>query len=396
MRVKPIGLLFAASVLIINFIIGDYDRADSSLRSFYSQVLSANFQGARKSIDEAIKLWPGNSRYYTWRAYSISQKLPAQCSRGTQSGVALSNENREAVSEAVADYRRALELNSRDAVAHHNLAWLEHLLGDDTTARWDWHEATAIDPDNSVFRLSFGMFLEENGDVQGAAEQYEIAIELSPSILDSQFFVQYRGRSPKAADSVVAHSIAKFESRLEQSNDPILEARLGKLYEFHNLTRSAQLLQDSAQQLPNLPLVWFNLGEIREMQGDPASAADFYAKASAIDSSLAGPFLGMGEIYFKNGQKSVSAYNMREAIKKWERINPITAAHNNRLYPGPPQRIDDLLPTTLLWYISPCEASRAYKTLANLSALNDRSRYLEGANTCEQIPAPHVFLRGNL
>lgn len=52
------------------------------------------------------------------------------------------------------------------------------------------------------------------------------------------------------------------------------------------------------------------------------------------------------------------------ASKKWAHVNPVTAAaHNNRLYGGSPQIIDDLPPTTLVWYVSPCEASAAYRAL---------------------------------
>ena len=95
---------------------------------------------------------------------------------------------------AAADYRRALELNSRDAVAHHNLAWLDHLMGDDREARREWEQAAAIDPGAAIYSLSLGFFLEETGDRGGAARQYVAAIELTPAILDSPFFTRYRDR----------------------------------------------------------------------------------------------------------------------------------------------------------------------------------------------------------
>jgi hypothetical protein len=46
--------------------------------------------------------------------------------------------------EVIADHRRALELNNRDAVAHLDVAWLEHLLGNDAVAGGEWREAVAI------------------------------------------------------------------------------------------------------------------------------------------------------------------------------------------------------------------------------------------------------------
>jgi tetratricopeptide (TPR) repeat protein len=372
-------------VLVLHFVMGDYDEADARLRTFYSQMVAADFAGARRSIDDAIRLWPGNARYYTWRGYVTSQKLPSQCPR---SQAPMAQADRQAASEAIADYRHALELNARDAVARHNLAWLEHLLGDDAAAVRDWRAATVIDPGNAVFHLSYGMFLDETAGPDAAEAEYETAVELSPAILDSPFFTRYRARLPQVADHIVAHCVAKLESRLRQDKDTILEARLGKFYQFTgNPARAAELLEDAARGLPNLPRVWLNLGELREAQGDTATALSCYEKARVIDGGLAAPYLHMGEISLRAGQRTAAADYLRSAVQRWERVNPITAAHNNRLYNGPAQRIDDLLPTTLVWYITPCEASRAWSGLTELFPAN--RTYAARSRTCELLPSPH-------
>jgi tetratricopeptide (TPR) repeat protein len=394
MRMKPIALVLTALVLVLSLAVGDYDRADSNLKAFYGQILAADFTGARRSIDEAIRLWPGNSRYYTWSAYCASQKLPPQCPRAFRGmDSAMSGADQQSARRAIEDYRHALRLNGRDAVAYHNLAWLEHLFGEDTAADKDWREATQVDPDNAVFHLSYGMFLEESGKAQAGKGQFEAAIELSPSIVDSPFFVRYRERYPEAANSIVTDCINKLESRLGRGRDPILEARLGKLYQYtQNWGRSMDLLQDAANKLPNLALVWFNLGEAYAQRGDTAQALDCYKKASFIDGSLARPYLRMGEIYLQNGQKDLARQNLSSAAAKWEHVNPITALHNNRLYNGPRQQIDDLLPTTLVWYTTPCEASRAWRGLSQL--FPQKQEYAVRAQTCEQLPSPHSV--GNL
>jgi tetratricopeptide (TPR) repeat protein len=148
------------------------------------------------------------------------------------------------------------------------------------------------------------------------------------------------------------------------------------------------LLEDAVRQLPNLPLVWFNLGELNEARGNREQALICYQRAQAINASLAGPYLRMGQISLRNGEKDNAVHDLTLAVGRWQRINPITSAHNNRLYAGPVQTIDDLLPTTLVWYISPCEASEAWSGLAQLSP--QRSDYAQRAGTCEQIPAPHA------
>ena len=394
MSIKPITIAVAALVLILQWPTYKYERADEKLGEFYSQIASANFTAARESIEEAIRLWPSNARYYTWRAYLTSQQLPSQClrqSKSTGDNRSMSSLDLQSSREAVADYRHALELNRRDAVAHHNLAWLEHLLGDNTHAADDWKQSTEIDPDNAVFHLSYGMLLEESGDTQAGREQYETAIELAPSILDSQFFIRYHSRYPAAADAIVAHCTTKMESRLQQGDDPILEARLGKLYLYSgSVKRATQLLEDAARQLPNLPLVWFNLGESQQLQGNNVQAMTYYKRANVIDASLARTYLRMGEISLHSGDRNDAIRDLNVALQRWQHMNPITAAHNNRLYGGPRQTIDDLLPTTLVWYVSPCEASESWRALSQL--FPQKSEYAKRVRACEELPAPHADL----
>ena len=393
LAIKPVAIVIGAVVLVLQWPYRIYDRADEKLSEFYSQVASANFIAARESIDEAIRLWPWNPRYYGWRAYVASQQLPSQCTRrskGDDTGI--SGQERNQAQEAAEDYRHALTLNGRDAVAYHNLAWLEHLLGDDVAAASDWRRSVEIDPDNAAFHLSYGMFLEEGGATEAAKEQYESAIELTPSILDSPFFTRYRSRNSAAADSIVRSSITGIETRLGQGNDPILEARLGKLYLYlGDIERSEKLLEDAVKQLPNLPLVWFNLGELNEARGNLEQARICYQRARTIDASLALPYLRLGEMGLRAGEKDSAVNDLTSAIQRWQRINPITSAHNNRLYSGPRQPIDDLLPTTLVWYISPCESSEAWNGLAQIYP--QKHEYAQRTRTCEEIPAPHAGLK---
>jgi tetratricopeptide (TPR) repeat protein len=379
------AIVLALAAGAVSLTLGDHDRAEASLSTFYARVEKADFKAARKSIDEAVRLWPSNARYYTWRGYAASQELPSQC---PAHGVPLDTRTLEHVSQAAADYRHALELNSRDAVAHHNLAWLDHLMGQDREARRGWEKAIAVDPGTAIYHLSLGFFLEETGDSDGAKRQYVAAIELTPAILDSPFFARYRGRLPGWAESVVQEATADTESRLKAGDDPILKARLGKLYLYRgNLQRATELLESAAKDLPNLPMVWFNLGEVRRLQGNREQAWACYQKAEFLDASLAGPTLRIGEMYRQAGQHTPSVESLRSASQKWAHVKPVTAGHNTRLYGGVPQPIDDLLPTTLVWYTTACQASTAYTALAGLFPEN--KLYASRSRTCESLPAPH-------
>jgi tetratricopeptide (TPR) repeat protein len=385
-------MALALAMVPVSLIFGDYDRGEAHLREFYLQMAKADFGGARHSIDEAVRLWPSNARYHAWRGYSMSQNLPSQCSPPATSPDA---KTRELIAAAGAEYRHAIALNSRDAVAHHNLAWLDHLLGQDREARREWEQAVALNPDTATFHLSLGFFLEETGDSDAAQKQYVAAIELAPAILDSPFFVRYHKWAPGRAETTLQLSIQETEARLGNGREPILEARLGKFYQYRgDLNRAAEMLEHAKNELASLPLVWFNLGEVWRFQGKREEAWDCYSKAQFLDGSLAGPPLRMGEMYSEAGQRDRAVGGLRSATQRWARVNPVTAGHNTRLYGGTPQPIDDLLPTTLVWYTSPCEASEAYRLLATLFPEN--RLYRTRSTTCESLPDPHYAMARDL
>jgi tetratricopeptide (TPR) repeat protein len=381
-----VAVALALIVAALSLVFGDYDRAESNLRHFYTQVAAADFVHARQSIDEAVRLWPSNARFYGWRGYVASQELPSQC---PAAGRALDAKTLDQARQAAADYQHALGLNSRDAVARHDLGWLDHLIGQNVEARHQFEQAVAIDPETAVYHLSLGMLLDEVTDPAAADAQYLAAIERTPAMLDSPFFARFRQRSPDRADSVVRQAMSRLEARLARTNDSILKARLGKFHLYRrDLPRAAELLESAAKDLPNLPLVWFNLGEVRRLQGKRDEAWSCYGKAKFLDGTLAGPVLRIAEMYRQAGHRNPAIENFREAARKWSHVNPVTAAHNNRLYGGPPQTIDDLLPTTLVWYASPCEASAAYAALAELMPKN--KLYASRVTTCESLPSPHA------
>jgi tetratricopeptide (TPR) repeat protein len=373
--------VLALAGIAASFVFGDYDSAESNLKSFYSEMAKADFASANRSINEAIRLWPSNARYHSWRGYALSQNLPSQCP-------APDSKTREAAAQAIAEYRRALQLNPRDSVAHHNLGWLDHLLGNNQEAQHEFTQAVTLDPDTAIYHLSLGLFLQEFGDSETANRQYLAALELSPAILDSPFFTRYRARFPERAQALVTEATTQTETHLGNSNDPILKARLGKFYLYHaDFPRAAELLRSSVQDLPNLPMVWFNLGEVRRLQGNRDEAWACYQKARFLDGSLSAPLLRMGEMYREAGRRNEAIGDLRSAEQKWAHINPVTAGHNTRLYGGISQPIDDLLPTTLVWYTSPCEASEAYRALSEL--FPDNKMYAARSRTCEDLPDPH-------
>ena len=144
MSLRPMTMVLGLAGIAVSFVFADYDRAESNLKTFYAQMANADFDAATHNIDEAIRLWPSNARYHSWRGYVLSQSLPSQCATLNW------RIGGKVAQTAAGEYRRALQLNGRDAVAHHNLGWLNHLMGQDMEARREWEQALALDPDTAI------------------------------------------------------------------------------------------------------------------------------------------------------------------------------------------------------------------------------------------------------
>ncbi len=383
-----IVLFLVVVTAVLSLRAGDHKQAEALLGTFYAQMLSSQFGAARESIDQAIRLWPENTQLYSWRAYCKSQSLPSQCPFCV--GPGLSRMEAEIANTAIQDYRTALQINPRDAVAHHNLAWLNHLLRQEGAARSEFEKAIVLDPNNAVFHLSLGMLHDETGLQEPARAEYRTAIQLSPEIVNSPFWKRYAARLPEKARSVLRNAIAGLETELKGSNDPILKARLGKLYLCsQNIGRAFDLLRQAAASLPNLPLVWYNWGEIYAAEGNSGDALACFQRARMLNGRLTGPQLRIGEL-LRNRRPQAALPYFRSAANDWERMVPVTALHNQRLYGGTVQLIDDLLPTSLVWFSSPCESHAIYNGLAELSG---DERYRGRGSVCEEMPDPHRCLR---
>jgi tetratricopeptide (TPR) repeat protein len=366
-----------------------YDRADARLEAFYADMRRADLPAARIDIGEAIHLWDWNSRYYAWRGSVVAQTLPAHCSHTTSSRQSLTAKEMTVAQSAIRDYSRALSLNHRAAVAHQNLAWLQHLTADDQAAREHWQAAIRDDPGDAVMHVSYALFLEESGGHAEAQNEVETALELSPSLVDSTFLRDFRSRPADQADALVRLSISRMQTRNDRQADPILEAKLGKLYLFlGDAQHAVTLLRHAVEALPDLPLAWLNLGNAYAILGNTEAATDCYRRSNLLDSLHPGPYFGMARINLVTGHEQAAARYLHRAVLQAQLIPPITAAHQNQLYIGPYQRIDDLLPPVLAQYISPCWNAETALALGEVP-FPDEAGSRAGVGDCRQIHSPH-------
>jgi tetratricopeptide (TPR) repeat protein len=93
----------------------------------------------------------------------------------------------DAPEEAMAAYRRALEIDPRLADAHLNLGRLLHERGEAATAEAHYRQALAARPEDATAIFNLGVALQDLGRLSEAADAYEAAIAHDRALADAHF-----------------------------------------------------------------------------------------------------------------------------------------------------------------------------------------------------------------
>jgi len=95
-------------------------------------------------------------------------------------GIAL-EENPSTQAEAIAAYRKVLELEPNHPAAHINLGTLHYNRQDYGQAERHYRSAIEIDPRYALAYFDLGNVLDETGRVQEAIQTYKTALQLAPT-----------------------------------------------------------------------------------------------------------------------------------------------------------------------------------------------------------------------
>jgi tetratricopeptide (TPR) repeat protein len=111
--------------------------------------------------------------------------------------------------QAVAAYRRALELEPGHAGALVNLGRMLHAAGDPAAAEAHYRKALAARPDDDTALFNLGVALEDLGRSEEALAAYEKAVAVDPSCADAHYnaarLCQALGRAAEALRHLKAY-----------------------------------------------------------------------------------------------------------------------------------------------------------------------------------------------
>jgi tetratricopeptide (TPR) repeat protein len=114
--------------------------------------------------------------------------VPADVAGLFAQGIALEEDPNTQV-EAIAAYRRVLELDPEHAAAHINLGTLHYNRQDFTLSEQHYRAAIEIDPRYALAYFDLGNVLDETSRVTEAIQAYNTALQLAPTYGDAHYNV---------------------------------------------------------------------------------------------------------------------------------------------------------------------------------------------------------------
>jgi len=329
--------------------------AEEHFQSFVLRMAEARYSEAQMEIENAVRLSPKNAYYVAGKGLLDERMIGPSLGSGVYlvSTADLDEEDRMHVDAAMSAYEKALALNPNDGCFHHNLGWLYNVSGHREQAIDCFKKAIEADGASAVYRVSFGLFYEQGGLTEDAANEYSSAIRLSPSLLDSRFFADFKRRRPSKAEELVAAVAQYLENQVRQTGDPFFKARLAKVYLYSGRTEALEILRQTTRELPNLSRPWLYLGQLYQLQSNEGEAKRSYERAVFLDKSDYSSQLRLGETYDREQRTSDAIGCYRSAIEDWLYKPSVSARRAARIYMAAHIVANDLIPEGLLSYTEP-------------------------------------------
>lgn len=141
-----------------------------------------------------------------------------------------------------------------------------------------------------------GLFEESKGINSIAQELYSKGIVLKPTIIGSNFWRELSQRNPLILEQTIVAVLQELEEVYEITKDPIIAAKLGKVYlEVNELGKAKKMLELALDKLPTLGRPWYYLGVIEEKKENVIKAREFFNKSFSLDSSDMLPLIKLSQ-----------------------------------------------------------------------------------------------------
>jgi len=181
--------------------------------------------------------------------------------------------------KAAADsYRKALQLNARDAKLHYNLSLALDRIGDFSEEQKELERTVELDPTIAVAQNQLGLFALRNGQQTTAEKFFKKALAIDPTFSEAQ-------------------------------------TNLGALFSQQGKNREAtQLFQQAIENNAKNFKAFVNLGLIMAQQGAFPEAEQQFRTAIQLAPSYADAYAGLGMLQAKTGRGVDAVNSFRKAV----------------------------------------------------------------------------------
>jgi tetratricopeptide (TPR) repeat protein len=258
----------------------------------------------------------GNGEEAVQRARAVVSADPRDPDRYFTLGLAQSEQN---VTDAIASFRRALDLAPRHVLARYNLALVLNRSDHVAEAVEELQRALVIDSRPEI-HYTLGVIFWHQGDFDRAVAELNAAISRQPDYADAYYTlgsVLKARRDWKGATTALRHAIAirsdpavhyTLAQVLQQSGD-----HAGARVEFAESERLRQ--RTEADQKAS---VWTTVGVGKLDAGDVAAALDLFRRAIDANDQYAPAYYQMGRALQRLGKDQQA----REAFSRAAALNP--------------------------------------------------------------------------
>jgi tetratricopeptide (TPR) repeat protein len=195
-------------------------------------------------------------------------------------GAALYKRGRYA--DALASFRKAVELDPGLTKAWENIGWAQHRLGNDHEALRVWTTVLKVEPGNAAIWNAVGEIELDQGAAARAAAAFERSVRLAPDQWDVRLRLGRAYESLGQGDAAEAQYRAVLGAR---PTDAKAALRLADLQKARG-DRSAALatLREALARGANPgAALWQAVGDLSHDAGDAAGALEAYRRAASID-----------------------------------------------------------------------------------------------------------------
>lgn len=237
-------------------------------------------------------------------------------------------------SQALKSFERAVELSPEYAPARARLAEVQLELGMEDAAETAYRRALELDPGLAAAWEGLGRIAYDRGDPAAAIERFERALELQPraSSLHHQLGLAYRALGD--LDAARRHLGANRGDRV-QIRDPLLR-ELSQLVTSNQAdfkagvqamrhgkpTLALERFQRALSELPEDPLVPYNLALVHQELGNAAETERWLRRSLQLDPDFRNAHYNLGTLLAASGRLDEAEQHFRRAHE----IDPSDAA----------------------------------------------------------------------